>query len=309
MSSIPRTTVDAERGVGPARLMPAALAAGRSVKARVVLAKLDFTLRCPVQEGKKPGRHAATLHAFVDRVHEVAAATHAAVHSFVGDRLVATWNAAATTVQAEVKAGRFLSRLLQDAGDPAVKVYGIATSFHTRVHLAGKGKQSALLVGADPNEAAVAEATRIATTYRTIIVNGTFRRAADHAVVFRGVGITRKTSLVPTSDVGRPVSLPGAMPAGRDAAGSLGSSSDFECGPAMQGLFEVRGEHVENDEGWMYVIETQSTNSPDAQLCQAADFAVQGHKGVALTSISCMQFIVRTEPIINDFMSALRKMG
>jgi hypothetical protein len=299
---------DLMRNASPVNPMSPPFAAVEPVKARVSLARLDFG--ATAGPGQKAGPiTASATHAFVDRVHAVAAQTHAAVHCFVGDRLITTWNAAKMTTQAEVKAGRFLSRLLQDSGDPAIRVYGIATSFSSRVQLAGWGKQSALLVGADPNDATVAEATRLASTYRTIVVNGALRKIADHAITFRGVGVTRRTRVTHAihtnpayADAAR---LPGSVPR-IPSDGLCESASEITRAGPLQGLFEVRGERNERDEGWVYVIETEGSDSPDAQLCQAVDFAVQGHYGIALTTIHCMNAEVRAEPIVTDLQCTLR---
>jgi hypothetical protein len=251
-------------------------------KTKVVVAHVDFVFGA--------GCVASSADAFVDRVHTVAAQTSAAIHCFVGDRLIATWNAAMTTVQAEVKAGRFLSRLIHDSGDATVGVSGIATAFHTRVYLAGGAKQNALLVGADPHEATVAEAKRLATTYRTIIVNGALRQAADNAIVFRGVGLVpRRTGATSPREFSTP--FPGK------------AASNWE------GLYQVRSEHCEADDEWLYVLEKHARgNSGDALLSRAVDAALREDWALCRDLTEQALCIQTPDAITHDVATALREL-
>jgi hypothetical protein len=290
----------------PVAVLPA-LVSGESMKTRVVLARVAFRL------GRNSSDiHSAVCHAFVDSVYKIASETSTAVHGFIGDRLIATWNATSVILRPEVAAARFLARLHKSASAAGWNVFGAATSYRARVHLAGQARQSALLVGGDPNEPALAEATRLATTYETMVVNGALRRAADDAIVFRGVGLA-------------PLHAPRGLPA-RDGPGFLctPTPAHINGGPVLpkpqkcpptrpqatrQGLFEIRGERRTVDEGWLYVVETESgENSPDLQLCQAADFAAQADVGIALTSVNCLSARIRAEPIVADFAATLRQM-
>jgi hypothetical protein len=51
---------------------------------------------------------AVSVNGFVDLIHRLAAATHGAIHTFVGDTVQLSWNAAMKCAQPEVKAARFL---------------------------------------------------------------------------------------------------------------------------------------------------------------------------------------------------------
>uniref|UniRef100_A0A7S1LZC2 Uncharacterized protein n=1 Tax=Neobodo designis TaxID=312471 RepID=A0A7S1LZC2_NEODS len=102
-----------------------------------------------------PARLAAVTSRFVDAVHNAARHTSAAVHSFVGDSIDVTWNAAAPAAVPGAKATRFLARtktacqaLQSDAANAGATVVagGAALSGVGRIQMAGRGEQRALVV-------------------------------------------------------------------------------------------------------------------------------------------------------------------
>jgi hypothetical protein len=103
-----------------------AAAAGRS-----------FDARCKAVDG------------FVDLVHAVASSTNSALHSFVGDTVQLSWNAAMRAAQPEVKAVRFMCRIRAALAKPEhehVVASGAAMSGKASAMFAGTGRVSALAV-------------------------------------------------------------------------------------------------------------------------------------------------------------------
>jgi len=91
--------------------------------------------------------------AFVDAVHAAARHTKAAVHSFIGDTVEVSWNAAAPAPSAKAKCARFLARVRQfvedlreDATAAHLSVGGGAIACRGKVLMAGHGKQHQALL-------------------------------------------------------------------------------------------------------------------------------------------------------------------
>ena len=104
---------------------------------------------------------AAAATALVDAVHDASRATGAAVHSFVGDRVSLSWNAASSVSAPGVKAVRFLAKvrgavaavtLDATARNVCIRVGGAAVSSRARIQLAGgaTNPQRALLLSTPP---------------------------------------------------------------------------------------------------------------------------------------------------------------
>jgi hypothetical protein len=126
---------------------------------------------------------------FVDRVHQVASETHAALHTFVGDALHASWNTATRVALSEVKAARFVASLQKDRGDPAIDVHGCVMTGEARSHLAGT-KQTALTISfkwRDALHAAVLHSRK----YKACFLDGETHKAAKPEIVSRGVDAIR----------------------------------------------------------------------------------------------------------------------
>ena len=239
---------------------------------------------------------AAAGHDFVDRIHALSTATGGAVHGFVGDTVVLSWNAASRSVQPDVKAARFLARLRADPGHRAVSAWGCAAYGSLRVQLAGSsGHQHALLVspltaiaGFAPDTAAAA----IARKHKIFVCDRSVVGGASHAVVFRGVGVaggafaTHSSLLQPSdSNVASPLkveeatSLPvtwAAKPNNTATTAAVPTKAHIRGVP----LYEVVGEQTEGTaDEWLYVLDRQATVSatnPHAALCKAAEAAAAG---------------------------------
>jgi hypothetical protein len=125
--------------------------------------------------------------AFADRVHQLAAATYCAVHSFVGDTVQLSWNATVKAVQPEVKAARFLARLQAAMkGDDGFLVGGAAAHGKVTTQFAGTGTVQALAISADWR-ATLRALTAFAATHRAMVVSEPMAIAAQHAVTCRPV--------------------------------------------------------------------------------------------------------------------------
>jgi hypothetical protein len=124
---------------------------------------------------------------FADAVHSLAAATHCAVHSFIGDTVQLSWNATVKAVQPEVKAARFLARL-KDAmkDDWSVTVGGAAMHGKAITQFAGTGAVQALAVSMEWR-AALRALTTFAQRHSAFIVAEQTAAAAQHAVTSRPV--------------------------------------------------------------------------------------------------------------------------
>jgi len=115
--------------------------------AHVVRARLGFR----VHRGAS-ATTAAVASAFVDVVHAAARHTKAAVHSFIGDTVEVSWNAAAPAPAAKAKCARFLARIRSfaeredDATAAHVSVGGGAIACRGKVLMAGHGKQHQALL-------------------------------------------------------------------------------------------------------------------------------------------------------------------
>lgn len=61
------------------------------------------------------------MHSFTECIYAVAGQVRGAVHSFVGDQVTVTFNAASRVAQPEVKAAQFIARMKKAAGKPDVR--------------------------------------------------------------------------------------------------------------------------------------------------------------------------------------------
>jgi hypothetical protein len=160
---------------------------------------------------------------FADAVHSLAAATHCAVHSFVGDAVQLSWNAAAKAVQPEVKAARFLARLRDEmAGDDTVTVAGAAMHGKATTQFAGTGAVQALAVSLGWR-AALRALTAFAARHSAFVVAEPTAVAAQHAVTCRPV---------------EALAVDGAVVVAH----------------------EVLAERDDDDDEWMYVLAKQGTD-------------------------------------------------
>jgi hypothetical protein len=154
-------------------------AAPRSVT--VALAVVEFDVEAAVGAAR-----GALVSAFADRVHKIAAATHCAVHSFVGDTVQLSWNATVKAVQPEVKAARFLARLQAAMRGDDVRVNGAAAHGKATTQFAGTGGVQTLAISA-AWRATLRTLAAFAAAHRAMVVAESMAVAAQHAVTCRPV--------------------------------------------------------------------------------------------------------------------------
>jgi hypothetical protein len=226
------------------------LPCGPPKKAAVAFAVLDFRTRANVH--LSAASRGAVVNCFVDRVHKIAAATHCAVHSFVGDTVQLSWNAAMRAVQPELKAVRFLCRLKAAmADDDDVSIAGAAMHGSATTQFAGTGTVQALAVSM-PWRAALDVLFRFASAHRALVVDGALAAASKHVCSARAVDI-----LAIPSDDGR---------------------------TAEAVVHEVLVEHdIDNDE-WMYVLSKKEGRGEDI-VSSAVAMCAQGDYGEAVQSL------------------------
>jgi hypothetical protein len=217
-----------------------------------------------------PTTESAALHAAVDLVHDLARATRAAVHSFIGDRLDVTWNAAQRVAQPEEQAARFLARLRAAAhqrGDALPKLTGAAAVGPATTLMAGRtGRTQTLAVRCGRWQSTLEILARVATRGDTFVVTGAIAGSVMN-VEMRGVAAVRVTGSV----------LPEATGGGRSADALVTK------------VFEVVNEMAVSREEWMYVIAERahgSSISPNTTISNALDLAVAGNYTAALASLS-----------------------
>jgi hypothetical protein len=217
-----------------------------------VLAHAHFTFRADDPTTSSPPRRIADATcALADRVHQLARSTGGAVHSFVGDLVVVSWNAASRVVQPEMKAVRFLLRLREDTGDAGIAVGGAAFAGQTRVQLAGSaGAQAALTVHARWYEA-LGTLAALGRSLGTFVIDGTFKTQVEFGAV------ARPAAAVCVDDW-------------RDTAASIASHSLNYSGrqqpppPRVLVAHEVVSEVAEGDDEWMYVLDKATSPDPAA---------------------------------------------
>jgi hypothetical protein len=194
----------------------------------------------------------AAMSAFSDNVHRLAAATHCAVHGFVGDTVQLSWNATLRAVQPEVKAVRFLCGLKAAlAGNTDVSVAAAAMHGKATTQFAGTGAVQAVAISL-PWRSALRTLVVFAAKHRTFVVHHKTASAASHACALRGVeAVLSSTSHDPT---------------------------------ALETILihEVLGErHADDDGEWMYVLNKDGADKVSAAL----NACLAGEYGEAVSSL------------------------
>jgi hypothetical protein len=127
------------------------------------------------------------LNAIVDHTHYLAKHTSAAVHSFVGDRIIISWGAAAFSDAVYLKAARFFLRWKNapPAGSSLVAVSGAVECGTANTLLAGSGQQALMLHATWlPSLDALAAAARFNSVF---VVSDSIRQHTAASVVYRPV--------------------------------------------------------------------------------------------------------------------------
>jgi hypothetical protein len=215
----------------------------------VAFAVLDFRTNSSLSATSR----GAVVNCFVDRVHKIAATTHCAVHSFVGDTVQLSWNAAMRAVQPELKAVRFLCRLKAAmADDDDISIAGAAMHGSATTQFAGTGTVQALAVSM-PWRTALDVLFRFASAHRALVVDGALAAASKTVCAARAVEI-------------------------------LAVATDDHGGAAEATVHEVLAEHDIDDDEWMYVLSKQEGGSADPLICAEA-MCAQGDYGTAVQAL------------------------
>jgi hypothetical protein len=153
---------------------------------QVSYAQLDF--------GRRPGMTSAlkdsAVTAFVDNIHDWAAATSGSLHSFVADTLLISWNATHSVAQPEAKAARFLAKVVAANANPnsGVAAAGAMFSGKAACNFSGSGRVQALTMSMqwrDKLRALHAFATR----HGAVVMDGVSAHTAAFTVVTRGIDV------------------------------------------------------------------------------------------------------------------------
>jgi hypothetical protein len=255
---------------------------------KVTMAFIEFTVMSPAEiqrVDKCTGtlakmKQAQASHAFVDRVHQLAAQTIGAVHSFVGDRVIVSWNAASSTLQPEVKGTRFVAALKQDSGHSLVRVWGCVIAGEGRVHLAGLGRQQAFTLSLSVREKAkLNHLSQIASRFEIFVTDAVVEKGSNFVVEQRPIGIHR---------------LP---------------RSKFHDGNPDVEVLEIRADRVyqllaeraENNDEWLYVLDRQNTS--DALVAAALLSSSAGDFAAALQTLENIDAARRNaDPVLSALM-------
>jgi hypothetical protein len=221
----------------------------------VTLALLEFSLPAATPTAAAFKDRATT--AFVDRVHEWAAATSGSLHSFVGDVLQVSWNATHSVAQPEAKAARFLAKVAaanRDALHDGVVAVGAAHSGKAACSFSGTGRVQALTVSMKWREAHRA-LLAFGVRHGAVVVDAATAHAAAYTVNFRGVDVL--------------------------AASAAGDAAPVE-------VHEVAGERVTaDDDEWMYVLD-KASGSANEKVTEALRMAVAGRPADAIALLDAM---------------------
>jgi hypothetical protein len=203
------------------------------------------------------------LNDFVDKVHVIAAQTHGAIHSFAGDTVQVSWNAAMRAVQPEVKAVRFFARLaawVKDQPDEGVAACGAVMSGKATSVFAGTGKVQALSVSLPWRETLQA-IFALAKQTRTFLAAG--RTAASAA----DVCATRAVEYVAV-----------------EAAGKVVETE----------VHHVLSEKDAEADEWMYVVGKDSVDP----VTKALHACVAGEYGEAMETLKELSDDARAAPLV-----------
>jgi hypothetical protein len=218
-------------------LVPALQTDSSAVEANVSLAFINFSIG--FNSGPLPLIAAATekVSDLVEFVHREAGRLVGAVHGFMGDQVILSWNAASRAVQCEAKAARMAARLQDYGRATGLTLYGAVMSGRARVQLAGREKHRALTTGAEWVSQRRAPINNVGRRLRSIVIDFATKNAATFAVQVRAAaGIE-----VPATD-------------------------DANQQPVRLALYEVVSEANDDDanEEWMYVLQGREAKSEAA---------------------------------------------
>jgi len=286
----------------------------RAKAARIAVAWIDFT-RAQVPDPQHPALQDALCH-FVDAVHEAADNTYGAVHAFVGDSILATWNTGRPCAQVECKAARFMAAvrdatLMHDG--LAISATGIAMTGDSFVQLAGaSGRQLALTAWFTPWRLALRQLAAFSRIAGGLLLDETTHAAANFTVESRVVDYVTVSKTIGGGFASNRAS-PTPVPLGpRFSFGYVSSdaplalhrpsqlsmppdSASSRTLPVFEVLRDLNNNHtrerktlamaasasvLERPEEWMYTL-AQSEKESTAAMREALAFAQDGKFSVA----------------------------
>jgi len=164
-------------------------AKGRSGLAALTVVVAQVAFEIADKEKLPRSAVADATDAIVDRIFALANQLGAAAHSFVGDVVTLSWNAANRVMQPESKAAKFLLRLRQDPGHDLAVVGGAAFAAIAHVGTCGgrTGGQRAVTIHS-PWWPVFQRLFELGRHHATFVVNNTMRSQLEYAAKTRGVG-------------------------------------------------------------------------------------------------------------------------
>eukprot|EP00672_Neobodo_designis_P002865 CAMPEP_0174879606 /NCGR_PEP_ID=MMETSP1114-20130205/83347_1 /TAXON_ID=312471 /ORGANISM="Neobodo designis, Strain CCAP 1951/1" /LENGTH=862 /DNA_ID=CAMNT_0016115001 /DNA_START=275 /DNA_END=2863 /DNA_ORIENTATION=+ len=244
------------------------------------------------------------LHALVDAAHDLAHVGKGVIHSFVGDEMVVSWNAASRAVQHEAKALRFLWRLraaMCQAAPDVLRVTGAAFTGQMQVLLAGQQSNSQGLTLSTRWHAALDTLFRAAQEAGTVFAERQMHASASYACRARLVAALRvpdwsdgahefSFGVPKPTEPATPLALPPASPASArldkspsrrpslpasvkqvvsddDIAG--GGHAGTDDGTRTIGVVELTGEVDDTKGEWMYVLRRNNNTNGEEEEGEA----------------------------------------
>jgi hypothetical protein len=181
--------------------------------ARISVAWMDFSRMIPA-DSSQLGTNLDAVCALVDGVHDAAETTYAAIHTFVGDSILASWNTARVGAQVECKCARFLAavRDIVSSLDGAMKVTGAAMTGDAQVQMGGlANKQHALCVSFHSWRRAFRQLSAFSRIVGAILIDDTTFASASYTVEARMVDyVTVSKDAIPfaSSTIATPTPMP-----------------------------------------------------------------------------------------------------
>jgi hypothetical protein len=132
---------------------------------------------------------AGVVSGFVDKVHDLASSLQGALHTFVGDTVHVSWNAAMEAPQPEAKAARFLCKLKEFTDNetlPGLSVAGAAVSGAAFSQFGGSGRVSAFVLSL-PWRAKLLACFALAKRHRAFVCSAAVASAVGREVLTRPV--------------------------------------------------------------------------------------------------------------------------
>jgi hypothetical protein len=202
--------------------------------------------------------------------------------------LQVSWNATHSVAQPEVKAARFLAKLVAanaaSAATNGVVAFGAACSGKAACQFSGTGRVQALTISI-PWRGALRRCVEFGARHRTLIMDGATAQASAFAIETRAIDVVAPFEVCDGSN---------ALALSRSE-----TQKADEVPPHASEVHQVVGERVTvNDDEWMYVLDKAEGTANDA-VTAALRLAVDGKFGDAIAKLDGItDAAVREAPLV-----------